>query len=80
MYSPMTPRLRSWIPPRKHIIHIMLDQPATVLFIRNMITAQITPTKPNSDTIKPNAVMIRIGRTLRLVIPSIAKLIIFMSG
>lgn len=80
MYSPMTPRLRSWIPPRKQIIHIMLDQPATVLFRRNMITAQITPMKPNSDTIKPNAVIIRIGRTLRLVMPSTAKLIIFIRG
>lgn len=80
MYSPMTPRLRSWIPPRKQIIHIILDQPATVLFNMNMTIAQMTPMKPNRDTMKPNTVIMRIGRTLRLVMPSTAKLIIFVSG
>ena len=80
MYSPITPRLRSWIPPRKQIIHIILDQPATVLFNMNMTIAQMTPMKPNRDTMKPNTVIMRIGRTVRLVMPSTAKLIIFVSG
>ena len=77
MYSPITPRQRSWM---KHMIHTVLAHPDTVFPSKSPMTAHIIPIKLRKAIRTPNMVIIRIGLTERLVIPSKASASIFFSG
>ena len=80
IYSPTTPKLINWIPPIKQIIQVILAQPSTVFPIKLEVIVHTTPNRLNKATNNPNETIIRRGRTLKLVIPSIARLIIFIRG
>ena len=64
----------------KQTMHTVEAQPLTVLSVRWAISAQITAMKLSSDTTQPKPVIIRIGLTDRLVMPSKARASIFFRG
>ena len=80
MYSPMTPRLVSCMPPIKQMMLTVLDQPVMEFFKKYCTTDQITPMKLSSATNIPMPVINRMGLMLRLVMPSMASPSIFDSG
>ena len=59
---------------------MVLAHPDTVFPVKNEQSDQIIITNEISDTAKPNMVMILIGLIERLVIPLIARAIIFFNG
>ena len=68
------------MPPMKQIRQAVLAQPATVWPHSAAMTAQRMPTKLMTLMSSPQAVMMRMGFTDRLVMPSKARAIIFFSG
>ena len=80
IYSPIMPRDNNCTPPKKHIILIVLDQPDTVLPWILPTIAQIINKNEIIVTKSPSPVIILIGFTDKLVIPSKASANIFFNG
>ena len=80
MYSPMTPRQTSWMPPIRQTMQTVLAQPATVLPISAPMTAHTTPMKLRMLNSIPMPVMSRMGLLDRLVMPSKARASILDRG
>ena len=68
------------MPPRKHRMQTMLDQPVTATPMKWAAIDQITPTKLMRATRQPKPVISRIGLVLMLVMPSRARPSILESG
>lgn len=72
--------LISCIPPRKQTIQVLLAQPSTVFPVKYATNDQTTPMKHKNVINIPKVMIILSGFMLRLVIPSMARFIIFPNG
>ena len=64
----------------KQMTHMVEAQPLTVEPVSWEMRAQRTPRKLRMDTVTPKPVIIRMGLTERLVMPSKARASIFFRG